>query len=156
MARVHVVDGDLLEQDTDAIVNAWNRNVLPWWLLIPQGVSAAIRRRAGRAPFREVWRRGPIPLGGAVLTTAGQLPHRAIVHVAGISLLWRASERSVRGSVRNALVLAQQQGFGSIAFPLIGAGTGGRPADDVLHWMTDEAERAQFCGEVRIVRYCPR
>ena len=42
-----VVDGDLLEQSADVIVNAWNRNVIPWWLLLPQGVSGAIKRRAG-------------------------------------------------------------------------------------------------------------
>jgi len=154
--RVTVVAGDLLDQDVDAIVNAWNRNLLPWWLLVPQGVSAAIRRRAGNGPFRELARRGLIPLGGAVVTSAGKLPHRAIVHVAGISLLWRASERSIRGSVRSALALAQQHGWRSIALPLIGAGTGGRRADDVLGWMTDEAGRAPYDGEVRIVRFQPR
>lgn len=34
-----IVDGDLLDQDVEVIVNAWNRNVIPWWLLLPQGVS---------------------------------------------------------------------------------------------------------------------
>lgn len=41
------VEGDLLDQQVDAIVNPWNRNVIPWWLLIPQGVSGALDRRAG-------------------------------------------------------------------------------------------------------------
>jgi hypothetical protein len=40
------VEGDLLDQEVDAIVNAWNRNVIPWWLLIPQGVSGTIERVA--------------------------------------------------------------------------------------------------------------
>lgn len=48
-----VVDGDLLEQTADAIVNAWNRNIIPWWLLLPQGVSGAIKRRAGLGGFGE-------------------------------------------------------------------------------------------------------
>ena len=39
----HVVQGDLLDQDVDVIVNAWNRNIIPRWLLLPQGVSKAIR-----------------------------------------------------------------------------------------------------------------
>ncbi len=151
--NLRIVDGDLLDQDVDVVVNAWNRNVIPWWLLLPQGVSAAIKRRAGLAPFREVARHGPIPLGGAVLTSAGRLPHRAIVHVAGISLLWRSSERSVRDSVKNALALATQHGFRSIAFPLIGAGTGGKRRDVVQAWMEDEVRRAPFDGEVRIVRW---
>src|ERR1700760_3770102 len=78
---LRVVEGDLLDQDVEVIVNAWNRNLIPWWLLLPQGVSRAIKHRAGIQPFREVARHGPIPLGGAVITGAGRLPFRAIVHV---------------------------------------------------------------------------
>ncbi len=148
---VRVVHGDLLDQDVDAIVNAWNRNVIPWWLLIPQGVSRAIKRRAGHAPFRELARAGPIPLGGAVATGAGRLPHKAIIHVAGINMLWRSSERSIRGSVRSAISLARERSFGSVAFPLIGAGTGGGGRERVLELMQDELARLEFDGEVRIV-----
>ncbi len=49
--NITVVEGDLLDQDVDVIVNAWNRNIIPWWLLLPQGVSGAIKRRGGTAPF---------------------------------------------------------------------------------------------------------
>jgi len=147
------VDGDLLDQPVEVIVNAWNRNVIPWWLLLPQGVSGAIKRRAGLAPFRELGRLGPIPLGGAELTSAGKLPFRGIIHVAGINLLWRSSERSVRLSVRNAMELAIRQEFASIAFPLIGAGSGGGRPDQIESWMREELEQIEFDGEVRIVRY---
>ena len=81
---LQVYEGDLIDQDVEVIVNAWNRNIIPWWLLLPQGVSGAIKRRAGYEPFRELARYGPIPLGGAVETGAGRLPFRAIIHVAGI------------------------------------------------------------------------
>ena len=148
-----IVEGDLLDQDVDAIVNSWNRNLIPWWLLLPSGVSGAIKKRAGTAPFRELGRHGLLPLGGAVLTGAGRLPHKAIIHVAGIGLLWMASEHSVRASVRNALAVATAAGLGSIAFPLIGAGVGGGAEERVLGWMRDELARASFLGEVRIVRY---
>jgi hypothetical protein len=67
-----VVEGDLLDQDVEVIVNAWNRNLFPWWLLLPQGVSGTIKRRAGLAPFRELRRFGLLPLGGAVLTSAAK------------------------------------------------------------------------------------
>jgi O-acetyl-ADP-ribose deacetylase (regulator of RNase III) len=120
-----IVDGDLLDQDVEVIVNSWNRNVIPWWLLLPQGVSGAIKRRAGLEPFQELGRMRAIPLGGAVVTRAGRLPFKAIIHVAGINLFWRSSERSVRDSVKNAIALAKQNGYTSIAFPLIGAGSGG-------------------------------
>ena len=151
--NVKIVKGDLLNQDVDVIVNAWNRNVIPWWLLLPQGVSGAIKKRGGYAPFRGLGKLGPIPLGGAVLTGAGKLPFRAIIHVAGISMWWRSSERSIRDSVRNALALATQHGYRSIAFPLIGAGTGGGPPDQVLEMMQSEVADCTFDGEIRIVRY---
>ena len=123
--NLKMVDGDLLDQPVEVIVNAWNRNIIPWWLLLPQGVSGAIKRRAGTAPFRELAKHGAIPLGGAVLTGAGRLPFKGIIHVAGINMIWRASERSIRDSVTNAIRVAQEHGFGSIAFPIIGAGSGG-------------------------------
>ena len=148
-----IVEGDLLDQDVDAIVNSWNRNLIPWWLLLPSGVSGAIKKRAGNAPFRELGRHGLLPLGGAVRTGAGRLPHKAIIHVAGIGLLWMASEESVRASVRNALAIAHDAGFKSIAFPLIGAGVGGGAEERVLRWMREELAQMSFPGEVRIVRY---
>lgn len=90
-----VIEGDLLDQRVDAIVNSWNRNLIPWWLLLPQGVSGAIKKRGGLAPFREIAKFGPIPLGEARLTGAGTLLFRGIIHVAGINAIWRASERSI-------------------------------------------------------------
>ncbi len=150
---IRVVEGDLLEQKVEVIVNAWNRNIIPWWLLVPQGVSGAIKRQAGIAPFKELGRLGPIPLGGAVLTGAGRLPFKAIIHVAGISMFWVSSERSIRDSVRNAMQLAGREGFHSIAFPLIGAGTGGAKEQKVLHWMQSELEQIAFAGEILLVRY---
>jgi O-acetyl-ADP-ribose deacetylase len=152
---LRVIDGDLLDQPVEVIVNAWNRNLFPWWLLLPQGVSGAIKRRGGREPFRELARMGLIPLGGAVVTGPGRLPFKAIIHVAGISLLWRSSEWSVRASVRNAMALARQRGYRSIAFPLIGAGSGGGMAERVQGWMESELAGLDYDGEVRIVRYTP-
>jgi O-acetyl-ADP-ribose deacetylase (regulator of RNase III) len=150
---LRLVEGDLLDQDVEVIVNAWNRNLIPWWLLIPQGVSRAIKRRAGKEPFREVARKGIIPVGGAVETGAGELPFRAIIHVAGINLLWRSSQWSVRESVKSAMALARARGYRSIAFPLIGAGSGGAKADRVQEWMLDELRRTKFDGTVIVVRY---
>ena len=152
---LRIVDGDLLDQDVEVIVNAWNRNIIPWWLLIPQGVSGAIKRRAGYAPFREVARHGPIPAGGAVVTGAGRLPFRAIVHVAGIDMLWRSSEAIVRQAVLSAMALAVEHGWGSIVFPLIGAGTGGRSPERVLEVMVAALAEVEFAGEVRVVRFAP-
>ncbi|MFY0563084.1 macro domain-containing protein [Archangium lansingense] len=148
-----IVEGDLLEQQADAIVNAWNRNVLPWWLLLPQGVSGAIKKRGGLAPFRELARVGPMPLGSAVVTSAGRLPYRGIIHVAGINLLWRSSERAIRDSVTNALARAREHGFGSVAFPVIGSGSGGFNEAQALAVMVSELEASDADIRVTVVRY---
>jgi O-acetyl-ADP-ribose deacetylase (regulator of RNase III) len=152
--NVKVVDGDLLDQDVDVIVNAWNRNIIPWRLLIPQGVSGAIKKRGGLQPFRELGRIGAIPLGHAVETSAGLLPFKAIIHVAGINMLWRSSEHSIRDSVRNAIQIARNRNYKSLALPLIGAGSGGGKSSNVQRMIEDELTKCKFDGEVRIVRYC--
>ena len=151
--EVKQVTGDLLDQDVQVIVNAWNRNIIPWWLLLPQGVSRAIKRRGGTAPFRELARLGPIPLGGAVVTGPGRLPFEAIIHVAGIDMLWRASERSIRDSVRNALAIVGERGFPSVAFPVIGAGSGGFGRDGAREFMLDELRAAECAAVAVIVDY---
>lgn len=153
--NLRIVEGDLLDQPVEVIVNAWNRNIIPWWLLLPQGVSGAIKRRAGTQPFREVARHGAIPLGGAVLTGAGRLPYRGIIHVAGINMLWRSSEFSIRESTRNAMRIATERNFASVAFPLIGAGSGGGSPERVQQFMTGELSKIAFPGEVVVVRYSP-
>ena len=152
--RVSIVDGDLLEQNVEVIVNAWNRNIIPWWLLIPQGVSGAIKRRGGLQPFRELGRMGPIRLGHAVETSAGNLPFKSIIHVAGINLLWRSSEYSIRASVRNAIEIARRRMYKSLALPLIGAGSGGGKSSKAQAIIEDELTKCEFDGEVRVVRYC--
>ena len=150
---VTVVEGDLLDQEVDCIVNAWNRNIIPWWLLLPQGVSGAIKKRGGSGPFKELRTHGAIPLGGAVLTSTGKLPFKAIIHVAGINMLWRASERSIRDSVRNAMAVAEQHGFESIAFPIIGAGSGGFDQERAKELMLDELQKLESPLKVRLVIY---
>lgn len=154
--RPEMVEGDLLDQPVEVIVNAWNRNIIPWWLLLPQGVSGAIKRRAGLQPFWEVAKYGAIPLGHAVLTSAGKLPYKGIIHVAGINLLWRATERSIRDSVRHSLQLAEESKFLSIAFPIIGSGSGGFSSEEALRLMTEEIERFPGSMRILIVKFSPK
>lgn len=153
MATPRIIDGDLLDQPVEVIVNAWNRNIIPWWLLLPQGVSGAIKRRAGYQPFRELARHGPIPLGGAAITGAGKLPCKAIIHVAGISMFWRASRRSIQGSVTSAMQLVEEHGLGSVAFPVIGAGTGGFGEAGALRLMQESFAEVTSTAEIIVVRY---
>lgn len=126
--------------------------MIPWWLLWPQGVSGAIKRRAGTAPFRELgWR--PMPLGTARATGAGRLPFRAIIHVAGIDLLWRASERSVSDSVHSAVGVATELGLSSLAFPVIGAGSGSMDEERALALIVEALAALAEGPVVTVVRY---
>jgi O-acetyl-ADP-ribose deacetylase (regulator of RNase III) len=151
--RPDIVEADLLDLSVDVIVNAWNRNVIPWWLLIPQGVSGAIKKRGGYAPFRELAKHGPIPLGGAVFTGAGRLPFQGIIHVAGINMFWFATARSIRRSVSSAMAIVNERAFASVAFPIIGAGSGSFNRDKALALMLDEFEGLESEAEVLVVKY---
>jgi O-acetyl-ADP-ribose deacetylase (regulator of RNase III) len=150
---ISLVSGDLLDQKVEVIVNAWNRNVIPWWLLLPQGVSGAIKKRGGYAPFRELAKHGPIAAGGARMTTAGRLPFKGIIHVAGINLAWRSSVDIVTRCVMNSLNLAREHAMVSVAMPLIGAGTGGLPRDLARATIIEAASRSNFCGEIVVVEF---
>ncbi len=101
----------------------------------------------------ELGKKGPIPLGGAVVTGSGRLPQRAIIHVAGISMFWRASERSIRDCVRSAMALVQEHQWKSVAFPVIGAGSGGFNRAKALEIMKDEFARLQSRATVIVVDY---
>jgi len=151
--KAEIVIGNILDQEVDVIVNSWNRNIVPWWLLLPQGVSGAIKKAAGIKPFKEVAEFGAIPLGEARLTSAGNLKFKAIIHVAGINMFWFATEYSVKQSVINAIKIADEQGFKSIAFPLIGSGSGNRGKDWSLELMNSALVYIDSKVKVIIVKY---
>lgn len=155
--------GDIVQARTDAVVNAWNRNFIPYWLLIPQGVAKALRRAAGKEPFREVGRHGLLPLGAAVATGAGTLEAEYIIHAAALHWYWTASEKSVRLAAANVFACAEEVGVASLAVPLLGAGTGGVQPEVSLEiireawegsseqlttevWIYDQAVFRQLCA----------
>ena len=148
-----IVEGDILDQNVEVIVNSWNRNIIPWWLLLPQGVSGAIKKRGGLEPFRQVAKFGPIPLGGARLTSSGKLPYKAIIHVAGINMFWFATEYSVSQSVINAMKIINEKSFRSVAFPIIGSGSGNRGKQWSERIMLAAFETVDSEAEVSLVRY---
>lgn len=86
MANLAVTEvlGDLLDQDVQAVVNPWNCNVFPAWFP-SSGVSGALKRRTGRAPWRQLRAAGWLRPGAAVVTGAGECDRfEAIIHVAGL------------------------------------------------------------------------
>ncbi len=116
-----VVIGDLLAQPVDAIVNAANGR-----LAHGGGVAAAIARAAGPALEREgdrlVAERGTIPVGEAVVTTAGRLPYKGVVHAVGPQLGEGEEERKLVSALASAFARAAERGFASLAFPAVSSG----------------------------------
>ncbi|MEM8534349.1 MAG: macro domain-containing protein [Chloroflexota bacterium] len=153
LAHIRVVEGDLLDQKVDAIVNPWNRNIIPWWLLLPKGVSRAIKKQAGNEPFRELARHGRMQLGQAIITGAGELPYRGIIHVAGINMTGKASKQSIQTSVVSAVEIAKEHDFQSIAFPVIGSGSGMFSEEQALGYMHYTLEITKYEGQAIIVKY---
>ena len=118
--RIVLIEGDITDQAVDAIVNAANTA-----LVLGAGVAGAIRERGGPSIQTECDAHGPIALGEAALTGAGDLPARWVIHAAGMPPGGSADEASVRSSVRASLRIAREHGLRTLAFPAIGAGIGG-------------------------------
>lgn len=145
-----ILKGDLFSQDTDCLVNPWNMNIIPHWLIVPGGVSGQLIKRAGKQPFRELASLGMMRPGTACMTNGGSLG-RPIIHVAGLNLLWRSSEAIVYRCVLSALALASSTGVGSVAMPLIGAGTGGLTNEQSYEAILAAVSISSFRGEVRLI-----
>jgi O-acetyl-ADP-ribose deacetylase (regulator of RNase III) len=125
---IELVLGDITRQRVDAIVNAANST-----LLGGGGVDGAIHRAGGPAVLDECRairaERGECPTGEAVLTGGGGLPARFVIHAVGP--VWRGGDQGEPGLLascyRNALRIAAERGFQSVAFPSISTGIYGYP-----------------------------
>ena len=152
MTRIVLLEGDLTDQEVDAIVNAANSA-----LVLGSGVAGAIASRGGAEIADECAGIGPIEVGEAVLTGAGALPAGCVIHAAGMQPGGEASAESVRKAVRSALELAARHGLRTIALPAIGAGVGGLPlqrcAEISLEQAREFAETESSLEEIRFVLY---
>lgn len=128
--QIEVVDGDITEQDVDAIVNAANNRMRGGG-----GVDGAIHAAGGPALFEDCVRRFPggLATGDAGWTTAGLLPARWVIHVVGPNYNAGQRDRSLLASCyRRALEVADELGARTVAFPLISAGVYGWPREDAI------------------------
>src|SRR5277367_6861070 len=110
--RIEIRQGDLTEADADAIVNAANND-----LQLGGGVAGAIHRKGGARIQAECNEIGTIPVGGAAITSGGNLKARYVIHAASMQLGGRTSAQSLRSSTAHALRIAAQKELKSIAFP---------------------------------------
>ena len=120
--------------DVDAIVNAANND-----LRLGGGVAGAIRRKGGAQIQVECNEIGAIPVGGAAITSAGNLEARYVIHAASMELGGGTSANSLRDCTAHALRIAAQKNFKTVAFPAVGTGIAGFPMRDCAEIMLREA-----------------
>ncbi len=120
MKRILLSEGDITAVSVDAIVNAANTG-----LVLGTGVAGAIDRRGGPTIQEECDAHGPVPLGGAAVTSGGRLPARFVIHAAALEPGRRVTEDALRAATRASLELARARKLRSIAFPALGTGVGG-------------------------------
>jgi len=134
--KIYLVRGDITEMKVDAIVSPAQTD-----LVLGAGVAGAIRRKGGEKIQEECERIGPVPLGGAAVTTAGSLKAFYVIHAVAASPEGHASADSLRLAVHNTLLRAEEKAFKSIAFPPIGTDLGGFPTEACAEILLQEVLR---------------
>jgi len=142
--RVELVTGDITDLATDAIVNAANAQ-----LILGGGVAGAIRRRGGPEIQVECNRIGGTFVGGAVITTGGNLPARYVIHAVGPQMGEGNEDEKLKNATLNSLKLADEQQLTSLAFPAISTGIFGFPLDRAAQIML-ETTLAYLEGETHL------
>ncbi len=135
-ARIRLSVGDLTESGADAIVNAANND-----LKLGGGVAGAIRRKGGPAIQQECDEIGSIPVGGAAITSGGNLSARHVIHAASMQLGGLTTSGALRSSTAHALRIGAEHGLKSIAFPAVGTGIAGFPIRECAEIMLRETAK---------------
>jgi O-acetyl-ADP-ribose deacetylase len=125
VARIQLWNGDICDLEVDAIVNPANPSL---WMAT--GVGGAIKRAGGDAIEFAAVRQGPLGLGQAIVTPAGTLAARIVIHAVSLDRDRRTSAIAIREAVRNAMARARENNVTTIAFPALGTGVGGYPLDE--------------------------
>jgi O-acetyl-ADP-ribose deacetylase (regulator of RNase III) len=149
---IELVEGDITGQpDIDAVVNAANAELLPGG-----GVAGAIHRAAGPGLVQECRPLAPIRPGQCVITSGHRLPNPWVIHCLGpVYGRDEPAAELLAACYRGALELADERGFGSVAFPAISTGAFGYPlepaAEVALQAVTETARRLRHVKRVRFV-----
>jgi O-acetyl-ADP-ribose deacetylase (regulator of RNase III) len=145
-ALVRIVQGDIARFHGDAVVNAANNH-----LRMGAGVAGALARAGGPTIQADcddhIRRHGPLEVGDAIVTGAGTLPVRHVIHAAAMGDE-PASEASIRRATRGSLELCELHDLRSVAFPVLGTGVAGFPFEGSARAMIDEIRRHVELHEV--------
>lgn len=149
--KIKVIKGDITSLNVDAIVNAANS-----YGQMGGGVAGAIKKQGGIEIEKEAISKAPIPIGSAILTTAGKLKAKHVIHAP--TMLQPASLidiNNVREATRAALKCADENNLKIIAIPSMGTGVGGVPKEKAAKAIVEEIKKfkAKSLKEVILVGY---
>ena len=123
-SKIKLVQGDITESETDAIVNAANAQ-----LILGGGVAGAIRKKGGPTIQEECNKIGSTFVGGAVITTGGNLKAKHVIHAVGPRMGEGNEDDKLKNATLNSLKLMDENKLKTIAFPAISTGIFGYPID---------------------------
>jgi O-acetyl-ADP-ribose deacetylase (regulator of RNase III) len=150
--KIKVIQGDISDSEADAIVNAANNHL---WM--GAGVAGAIKRKGGKEIEDEAMKKGPIPIGEVVVTSAGKLRAKYVIHAAVMGQDLTTNEEYIKNATQNSLKRAEELEIESIAFPAFGTGVGGFPTDKCARIMLDQAKdfskKVKYLKEVQFVLF---
>ena len=133
---LELISGDITQLEVDAIVNAANEQ-----LELGTGVAGAILEKGGPSIQEECNRIGSTPVGTAVMTGAGELPAKQVIHAVGPRMGEGDEDRKLASAVRSSLALADRNGLKSIALPALSTGNFGFPMDRAARITLTEIHR---------------
>ncbi len=136
LATIYCCQGDITDSDADSIVNAANNHL---WM--GSGVAGAIKRKGGQAIEDEAVRKGPIPVGEAIVTNAGNLKAKYVIHAAAMGQNLVTGEEHIKNATHNSLKRAEELKLQSIDFPALGTGVGGFSLDKCAELMINEVRQ---------------
>jgi O-acetyl-ADP-ribose deacetylase (regulator of RNase III) len=145
---LEIADGDIAAETTDAIVNAANN---AFWM--GAGVAGALKARGGASIEAEAMAQGPVTPGACVVTGAGRLSARRVIHAAVMGQDLRTSAAVIGEATRNALRAAEKEQLASVALPAFGTGIGGFGLEECARIMIESIRaHASEARTVKLVR----
>ena len=125
MARIELWNGDICDLEVDAIVSPASTSL---WM--STGVAGELKRIGGDEIEFAAVRQAPVELGDAIVTPAGRLAAKVVIHAVSLERDRRTSDAAIDRAARSAMARVRELGLTSVAFPALGTGIGGFPMDE--------------------------
>jgi O-acetyl-ADP-ribose deacetylase (regulator of RNase III) len=125
LARIELWNGDICDLEVDAIVSPAATSL---WM--STGIAGELKRAGGDAIEFAALRQAPVSLGDAIVTPAGRLAAKVVIHAVSLERDRRTSGAALERAARSAMARVRELGVASVAFPALGTGVGGFPLDE--------------------------